>query len=49
MMYRNGKQFYKGEGIVCKNIEETIMGVGHLARDGMKKTDDEIIRLMIQN
>ena len=49
MMYQNGKQFYKGEGIVCKNIEETIMGVGHLARDGMKKTDDEIIRLMIQN
>ena len=49
MMYRNGKQFYKGEGIVCKNIEETIMGVGHLARDGMKKTDDEIIRLMFQN
>lgn len=49
MMYRNGKQFYKGEGIVCKNIEETIMGVGYLARDGMKKTDDEIIRLMIQN
>lgn len=49
MMYQNGIQFYKGEGIVCKNIEETIMGVGHLARDGMKKTDDEIIRLMIQN
>ena len=28
---------------------ETIMGVGQLARDGMKETDDEIIKLMIQN
>lgn len=49
MMYQKGKQFYRGEGIVCKNIEETIMGVGQLARDGMRETDDEIIKLMIQN
>ena len=49
MMYQKGKQFYRGEGIVCRDIEETIMGVGQLARDGMKETDDEIIKLMIQN
>lgn len=49
MMYQKGKQFYRGEGIVCRDIEETIMGVGQLARDGMKETDDEIIRLMINN
>ena len=49
MMYQKGKQFYRGEGIVCRDIEETIMGVGQLARDGMKETDDEIIRLMIDN
>lgn len=49
MMYEKGKQFYRGEGIVCRNIEETIIGVGQLARDGMKETDDEIIKLMINN
>ena len=25
MMYQKGKQFYRGEGIVCRDIEETIM------------------------
>lgn len=47
-MYRQGKQFYRGEGIVCRNIEETIEGVGHLAREGMKDTDEEIIHMMMQ-
>lgn len=49
MMYQKGKQFYKGEGIVCCDIDETIRGVGHLAKDGMRATDDEIIRMMLAN
>lgn len=49
MMYQKGKQFYRGEGIVCRNIEDTIIGVGHLARDGMKETDEEIIKMMMKN
>lgn len=48
-MYNQGKQFYCGEGIVCQNIEETIEGVGILAREGMKETDDEIIKMMIKS
>lgn len=48
-MYHKGKQFYNGEGIVCKNIEETIDSVGILARVGMKETDDEIIKMMIKS
>lgn len=48
-MYNKGKQFYNGEGIVCKNIEETIESVGVIARVGMKETDDEIIKMMMKS
>ena len=48
-MYKEGKQFYRGEGIVGDSIEKTMEGIGQLARDGMKECDDEIIRLMIQS
>lgn len=48
-MYNTGKQFHDGEGIVCKNIEETIEGVGKLAREGMKETDESIIKMMIKS
>lgn len=50
MMYKeNGSQFYRGEGIVAKNTDETIRGVGHIAKDGMKETNEEIIKLMISD
>ena len=48
-MYRNGTQFYGGDGILETGIENTIDNVGSLARVGMKETDEEIIRLMIKN
>lgn len=48
-MYKNGNQFYGGEGIVKKGVENTIKTVGRLARIGMQETDREIIRLMIEN
>lgn len=48
-MYKEGKQFLRGDGIVGKNIEETIKHIGDLAQKGMKGTDEEIIDMMIHN
>ena len=42
-----GNQFYSGEGIVKKGVENTIKAVGTLARVGMCETDKEIIHIMI--
>lgn len=47
-MYENGCQFYGGEGIVSKGVENTIANVGKLAQQGMSGTDKEIIRIMLQ-
>ena len=47
-MQRHGTQFYAGEGIVVKGVENTIKNVGELAKIGMKETDVEIIRLMTE-
>lgn len=48
-MYRNGSQFYGGDGILESGVENTIDNVGVLARVGMQSTDEEIINLMIKN
>ncbi len=45
-MYREGRQFYDGEGIVTKGVEKTIRNVGRVGRDGMKGTDQVILRIM---
>ncbi len=42
-----GAQFYAGDGIVSKGVENTIRNVGKLAHDGMSETDREIIRIML--
>ncbi len=34
-MYLNGKQFYSGDGIVAKDVDNTIDNVGRMAREGM--------------
>ena len=46
-MAKAGKQFYGGDGIVTKGVENTIRNVGRLAKDGMSETDREIIRIML--
>lgn len=46
-MYKHGQQFYDGEGIVTKGIEATIKNVGRLGKEGMKETNEEIIRIMV--
>ena len=47
-MYQNGQEFKGGDGIVMKDIEETIRGIGRLGKDGMKETNREIISLMLE-
>ena len=47
-MYRNGQQFYGGDGIITKGVENTIANVGQLAREGMAGTDKEIIKIMLE-
>ena len=47
-MYRDGNQFFGGDGIVSKGVENTIRNVGRLAREGMKETDKEIIKIMLE-
>ena len=47
-MYLNGQQFYGGDGIVSKGVENTIRNIGRLGKDGMKETDREIIRIMTE-
>lgn len=46
-MMKSGHQFYGGDGIVTKGVENTIRNIGRLARDGMSETDREIIRIML--
>jgi L-cysteine desulfidase len=46
-MYMHDSQFYGGDGIVIKGVENTIRAVSKIARDGMRGTDQEIIRIMI--
>lgn len=48
-MYKNGSEFFGGDGIVTKGVENTIRNVCLLAREGMKETDKEIISIMIKN
>lgn len=48
-MYNQGDQFFGGDGIIKNGVEKTIETVGKLARRGMKETDEEIIRLMLED
>lgn len=48
-MYMHGKEFYRGDGIIGKSVEDTIKNVGQLAHDGMAETDKEIIKIMLEN
>ena len=46
-MFRQGSQFVGGDGIVSKGVENTIDNVSRLASQGMRKTDAEIIKIML--
>ena len=47
-MYLSGQQFYAGDGIVRKGVEETIKTVSRVGRDGMFDTDREILKIMTE-
>jgi L-cysteine desulfidase len=46
-MYMQGQQFLDGDGIVTKGVEATLKNVGRLGKEGMKETNEEIIKIMI--
>lgn len=46
-MYKQGSQFYAGDGIVGQGVEANIINIGRLGKDGMRETNNEIIRMMI--
>lgn len=49
-MYKHGQnQFYSGEGIVKKGVDNTIRTVGRMAREGMRDTDREILDIMTES
>ncbi len=48
-MYRSGSQFYGGDGILESGVENTIDNVSDVAREGMRGTDEEIIKLMLRS
>lgn len=47
MYQQGGHQFVDGEGIIRKGVENTIGNVGRLAREGMRRTDEEILDIMV--
>ena len=48
-MYENGSQFYGGDGILSKGIENTIRNIGELGREGMRETDAKILEIMTRD
>jgi len=47
-MAESGKGFSAGEGIVSGDIEGTLSNVCRLGKDGMRETDKEILRIMVE-
>lgn len=47
-MFRNGQQFYGGDGLVVKGVENSIANFSRLGRVGMRGTDIEIIQMMTE-
>lgn len=47
-MYRAGKQFCGGDGIIKKGVENTLKNIGRLGKEGMRQTDREIISMMCE-
>jgi L-cysteine desulfidase len=45
-MYSDGCQFYGGEGLVVKGVENTIRNIYALGKEGMRETDKKIIEIM---
>jgi len=46
-MYRQGREFVSGDGIVAKGFEANVKNIGRLGKTGMKTTDAEILNMML--
>lgn len=47
-MYLNGQEFLSGDGIITKGVDNTIANIGLLAKEGMRDTDKEILKIMLK-
>ena len=47
-MYLENQQFYSGDGIVTKGVDNTVRNIGILAREGMRETDKTILEIMLR-
>jgi len=47
-MYQNGQEFFGGDGIITKGVDNTIANIGRMASKGMRETDREIIKIMVE-
>lgn len=45
---RKNLSFQSGEGLVKEDVEKTITSIGRVGREGMRSTDVEIIRIMLE-
>ena len=48
-MFKADQQFYGGDGIVSKGVENTIRNIAYLGSAGMKETDAMILSIMTNN
>lgn len=48
LLAMNNKAYLPGDGLVKSDIENTILAVGRLAHDGMKETDQQILKIMME-
>lgn len=46
-MHKNGQDFEEGDGLVADHAEQTIDNIGRLGKQGMKLTNEEIIKMMV--
>ena len=46
-MYVHGQEFRRGDGLITGDVESTIRSIGQLGKEGMRETNNEIIRLMV--
>lgn len=49
MEAKHGKVFADGEGLVEGDVEQTIRNIGRMGKDGMQKTDIEILNIMLHH
>lgn len=48
LLAMNNKAYLPGDGLIKSNIEDTISSVGRVAHDGMKETDEQILKIMLE-